>query len=177
MMRSIPSIIEPFRQAKLFRMSKQSETSESVLAVARAAAAFGAAAGAVDDAAADAFGVNRTDLRMIGILHARGALAAGQLAASCGLSPAATSTAIQRLALAGYVNRDSDSDDRRRAVVSVTASAAQRLEEIYGPVGKAGMAQLAEYDREQLALLADFLRRGEELQRTQAARIRVSQRE
>jgi hypothetical protein len=128
----------------------------------------------VDDAAAAAFGVNRTDLRMIGILHERGTLAAGQLAVSCGLSPAATSTAIQRLARAGHVTRQTDSEDRRRASVSITATAAARLEAIYGPVGRAGMIQLGEYDPGQLALLTDFLRRGEELQRTQAERIRGS---
>jgi hypothetical protein len=37
------------------------------------------------------------------------------------------------------------------------------------------MAQLAEYDSEQLELLTDFLRRGEELQRTQSERIRGSE--
>jgi DNA-binding MarR family transcriptional regulator len=155
-------------------MSKQPESDPLVIEAAAAAAAFGAAAGAVDEAAAAAFGVNRTDLRIIGILHERGALTAGQLAVSCNLSPAATSTAIQRLALAGYVRRETDSEDRRRAAVSVTAAATARLEGIYGPVGAAGMAQLAEYDSEQLALLTDFLRRGEELQRAQAKRIRGS---
>lgn len=43
------------------------------------------------------------------------------------------------------------------------------------PLPAAGMAQLAEYDSEQLELLTDFLRRGEELQRTQSERIRGSE--
>jgi DNA-binding MarR family transcriptional regulator len=172
---SIPSIIEAFIEAKLFRMSKQSELSQNMVEAAEAAAAFGAAAATVDEAAASAFGVNRTDLRMIGILHERGALTAGQLAVSCNLSPAATSTAIQRLVRAGHVTRNTDSDDRRRAAVSITAAAATRLKGIYGPVGRAGMTQLAEYDDEQLALLTSFLRRGVELQHTQAERIRTQQ--
>jgi DNA-binding MarR family transcriptional regulator len=153
-------------------MSKQSAARGDLLEAAAAAADFGAAAGAVDDAAAASFGVNRTDLRMIGILQRSGSLTAGQLAAECGLSPAATSTAIQRLVRGGHVTRAIDVDDRRRAVVSPTPSAAKRLEAIYSPVAEAGMRQLAEYDDAELALLTDFLRRGETLQREHADRIR-----
>jgi DNA-binding MarR family transcriptional regulator len=153
-------------------VSKQSAARELLANAASSAADFGAAAGAVDDAAATAFGVNRTDLRMIGLLHQRGPLTAGQLSAASELSPAATSTAIQRLVSGGLATRTIDPEDRRRVAIALTASAAHRLEAIYGPVGKAGMAQLAEYDAAQLALLTDFLRRGEGLQRAQAARIR-----
>jgi DNA-binding MarR family transcriptional regulator len=156
-------------------MSKQSDARIGLRDAAEAAAAFGAAAGAVDDAAAAAFGVNRTDLRMIGILQRSGALTAGQLAIECGLSPAATSTAIQRLVHGGHATRAIDSADRRRAVVALTASAAARLEAIYGPVAAAGMRQLAEYDDTELALLTDFLRRGEVLQGAQADQIRRMQ--
>jgi DNA-binding MarR family transcriptional regulator len=152
-------------------VSKQSEKTE-LLATAAAAADFGAAAGAVDEAAAALFGVNRTDLRMIGILHSRESLTAGQLAAECSLSPAATSTAIQRLIRGGHVTRSVDSGDRRRAMVALTAATVSRLEEIYAPVGKAGMTQLEDYDSAELQLLTDFLRRGEVLQRAQADRIR-----
>jgi DNA-binding MarR family transcriptional regulator len=143
-----------------------------VEAAATAAASFGAAAAAVDEAAAAAFAVNRTDLRIIGTLNASGRMSAGQVAVSCGLSPAATSSAIQRLVDAGHVTRSVDPDDRRRAVVALTVAAATRLKQIYGPVGKAGMTQLAEYDQDQLALLTDFLHRGEAFQLAQAERIR-----
>jgi DNA-binding MarR family transcriptional regulator len=111
-------------------------------------------------------------LRIIGTLHQQGALTAGQLAGMCGLSPAATSTAIQRLVGGGHVTRAVDSEDRRRAVIAVTSSTSDLLEAIYGPVGEAGMAQLAEYGPAQLALLTDFLHRGETLQHAQAERIR-----
>jgi DNA-binding MarR family transcriptional regulator len=153
-------------------VSKQSAPPHQLAEAAAAAADFGAAAGAVDAAAASALGVNRTDLRMIGLLHQRGPLTAGQLSTASGLSPAATSTAIQRLVTSGLITRTVDSADRRRATIAVTAEAADRFEDIYGPVGAAGMAQLAEYDAPQLALVADFLRRGERLQLNQAERIR-----
>jgi DNA-binding MarR family transcriptional regulator len=153
-------------------VSKQLSPVSILVDAATAAADFGAAAGAVDAAAAAAFCVNRTDLRIIGTLHQQGALTAGQLAEMCGLSPAATSTAVQRLVGGGHVSRVVDSEDRRRAVIAVTSSTVERLEAIYGPVGEAGMTQLADYSPAQLALLTDFLRRGAALQYAQAERIR-----
>jgi DNA-binding MarR family transcriptional regulator len=145
---------------------------ERLIAAANAAAAFGAAAGAVDAAAAEAFGINRTDLRMIGILDRDGARTAGQLTAECGLSPAATTTAIQRLVSAGHATRETDAADRRRIVVALTAPASRLLRAIYGPVGQGGVDLLAGYSHEELTLLADFLERGEKLQQAQAERIR-----
>jgi DNA-binding MarR family transcriptional regulator len=147
-------------------------TSERLAAAANAAAAFGAAAGAVDEAAGAVFGVNRTDLRMIGILSRDGARTAGQLATECELSPAATTTAIQRLVLAGHVTRETDAADRRRVVVALTSPAERLLVEIYGPVGQGGLSLLAEYTPEELDRLTSFLERGEILQQTEAARIR-----
>jgi DNA-binding MarR family transcriptional regulator len=160
----------------LFRVSKQSASAPSrssleFAAAAAAAAGFGAASGAVDDAAAVAFGINRTDLRIIGALHRDGPLTAGRIAEASGLSPAATTTAIQRLVTAGHATREVDAFDRRRVVVSVTTTAARLLETIYGPVAEAGMSVLDRYGTADLALLGDFLRRGEAVQRDQATRI------
>jgi DNA-binding MarR family transcriptional regulator len=145
---------------------------ELLSAAANAAAAFGAAASAVDQAAATAFAVNRTDLRMIGILNRDGALTAGQLATACGLSPAATTTSIQRLVAAGHATRDTDAADRRRVVVTLTARAKRLLLAIYGPVGQGGVDLLGNYTPKELELLTGFLERGERLQQDQAARIR-----
>jgi DNA-binding MarR family transcriptional regulator len=153
-------------------VSKQSGSAELLAGAAEAAAGVGAAAGAVDDAAAAAFGVNRTDLRIIGLLHRAGELSAGQLAAAAGLSPAATSTAIQRLAAAGHLTRAVDGHDRRRAVVALTAPAAGLLTRIYAPIGHAGRAELGRYSPAELQLITGFLRRGTRLQLSQADRVR-----
>jgi DNA-binding MarR family transcriptional regulator len=110
-------------------VSKQS----AVERAARAAAEFGDAAGAVDEAAAVVFGVNRTDLRILGTVL-DGPLTAGQVAAAVHLSPAAATTAIQRLVARGYLTREPDPEDRRRAVVALTASARELADRIYGPV-------------------------------------------
>lgn len=139
---------------------------------AEAAADFGAAADAVETAAAALFGINRTDLRIIGLVYEAGAIAAGPLAAAAKLSPAATSTAIQRLVAAGHLSRNVDERDRRRAVVALTPAAMALLERVYGPIARAGRRELTRYSADELAVIVDFLRRGIRLQLAQADRIR-----
>lgn len=139
---------------------------------ARAASEFGDAAGAVDAAAAAVLGINGTDLRILGSVLS-GPLTAGQVAAAVHLSPAAATTAIQRLVARGHLSREPDPEDRRRAVVSLTESARELAERIYGPVGEAGEAALRRWSAAELELIADFLERGRAVQLEQAARIRA----
>src|SRR5262249_43427255 len=134
---------------------------------------FQQATDAVDEAVAERLGINRTDLRCVGIVLERGPVAAGQLAEAAGLSRGATTTAIDRLARAGYVRRVPDARDRRGVRVAATASGEARVAELYGPIGAAGRAALDAYDDAQLAVLDDFLRRGHALQTEHAARIRA----
>ena len=150
-------------------MSKQSDLRGIA---ARAAADFGAAADAVDQAAATGLGVNRTDLRIIGRVKDAGAMAAGALSDAVQLSPAATTTAIQRLVAAGHLTRAVDGADRRRAAVTVTPSASALLADLYGPIAQAGHRELARYSAAELGLITGFLRRGHDLQHAQADRIR-----
>jgi DNA-binding MarR family transcriptional regulator len=139
---------------------------------ARAAERFGAAADAVDAAAADVLGVNRTDLRILGAV-VDGALSAGRVAEAVGLSPAAATTAIQRLVASGYLTREPDPQDRRRAVVELTPAARRMAERIYGPVGDAGVVELQRFTAAELEVIAEFLERGNALQLAQAERIRL----
>jgi len=139
---------------------------------ARAAAEFGDAADAVDDAAAAVFGVNRTDLRLIGALR-DGPLSAGRLAAAVQLSPAAATTAIQRLVARGHLTREADPADRRRAAIALTPQALRLLEQVYGPVSETAFATLQRWSAAELGLIADFLERGRALQLAEAERIRV----
>ncbi|MEV5715680.1 hypothetical protein AB0L41_17415 [Amycolatopsis mediterranei] len=73
----------------------------------------------------------------------------------------------------GRHGRRTDADDRRRAVVELTPKAAELLEEVYGPIERAGRALLAEYAPEQLELVIEVLRKGERLQLAAAERIRA----
>lgn len=140
--------------------------------VARAVALFQTATDLVDEAAAQRLGINRTDLRCLGLLYSHGTLNAGRLAAAAGLSPGAATAAIDRLERAGYAQRTRAGADRRGVLVEATAEALVRLAEIYGPVGAAGMERLARYSDAELRLFRDFLEEGRHMQVAQAARIR-----
>ncbi len=153
-------------------MSKQPELTAARTEAVVAAARLAAATDAVDAAAATALGINRTDLRILELMLTSGPTAAGALAIAAALSPAATTTAIQRLVAAGYLTRETDSGDRRRAVVALTAAATSLLHRVYGPIEQAGRRELARYSVAELAVIVDFLRRAERLQLDQAARVR-----
>ncbi len=142
--------------------------------VARAIAEFQNATDLVDDAAAASLGLHRTDLRCLGLLYANGPMHAGRLSAEAQLSPGATTAAIDRLERASYVRRVRSSGDRRGVLVEMTPAARERIENIYGPVGRAGLERLARYSEAELRLLHRFLREGYRLQVEHAARIRAA---
>src|ERR671932_226977 len=104
-------------------------------AVSRAVAEFQHGTDLVDEAVAAQLGVNRTDLRCLGVLRSPGALTARPPGQASPLSPAATTTAVDRLERAGYVQRLRDQPDRRSVRVALTAQAQTRLGELYGPIG------------------------------------------
>ncbi len=125
---------------------------------------------AFDEAVATRLGLNRTDTRCLDVVLGRGPLAAGELSAQLKLSPAATTTVIDRLARAGFVTRGQDPANRRRVLVEATEAAQATAAEIFGPVGRAGAKALARYNSDQLELILDFLRTALEVHRAQTDR-------
>jgi DNA-binding MarR family transcriptional regulator len=134
---------------------------------------FQEATNAVDDAASQVFGLNRTDLRCLGMLFTRGPLTAGQLAEATDLSPGAMTTVLDRLERAGLAHRLADPDDRRRVLVDITPDARDQGERLYGPIRDEGVARLLGYSDKELRLIREFVRAGIELQERHAARIRA----
>ena len=63
------------------------------------------AADLLDEAVAAQVGLNRTDLRCLGIIYRRGRLTAGELAEESGLTPGAITTVLDRMERAGFANR------------------------------------------------------------------------
>jgi DNA-binding MarR family transcriptional regulator len=141
--------------------------------IGRDIAEFQEATHAVDDAASQVFGLNRTDLRCMGQLFTRGPLTAGQLAEATDLSPGAMTTVLDRLERAGLAHRLADPDDRRRVVVDITPDARNEGERLYGPIRDEGAARLLRYSDQELRLIRDFVRAGIDLQERHAARIRA----
>src|SRR5262249_57778323 len=104
-----------------FRMSNYNPREQLIAAVMRAVAAFQDAADQVDESAAGRLGLNRTDLRCLGILTRAGRMTAGQLAAAAGLSAGAATTAVDRLAPAGSAERVRAEPDPPPATLHATA--------------------------------------------------------
>jgi DNA-binding MarR family transcriptional regulator len=117
----------------------------------------------VDDAAARLLGLNRTDARCLDLVLLADGLTAGELAGAAGLSTAATTTVIDRLQSAAYVERQRDPTDRRRVVVTPTQEARDAQDALYTPLAEAGIAMLGVFDSDQLGVLRDFLTSGTEL--------------
>ena len=133
---------------------------------------------AFDEAAAGRLGLNRTDLRALDlVLAADGPRSAGDLTRALGLSPAATTTVIDRLERAGLVARVRDADNRRRVLVSATDAARTVENDIYRPVGTAGARALGRYGTDELTTILDFLRTARLVQEDQASRIAAEPRD
>lgn len=137
----------------------------------RAVAAFQDAADQVDEAASRQLGLNRTDLRCLGVLTREGAKTAGQLAVAAGLSPGAATTAVDRLLRGGYVERTRDERDRRVVTVRPTADAHAHASRIWGPIAVESQAWLSRKSPSELAAILDFLQEGVRLQGDHAARV------
>jgi DNA-binding MarR family transcriptional regulator len=112
----------------------------------------------LDEAVATQFGLNRTDLRCIGILYRRGRVTAGELAEESGLTPGAITTVLDRMERDGYANRVADPSDRRRVLVTSTTATRELGARVYGEVELAGRAQLEQIDPAAVAVIRDYLR-------------------
>ena len=116
------------------------------------------AADRLDEAVAAQFGLNRTDLRCLGILYRRGRVTAGELAEGSGLTPGAITAVLDRLERGGYANRVADPTDRRRVLVTSTVATRELGARLYGEVELAGRAQLEQLAPDHVAVIRDYLR-------------------
>jgi DNA-binding MarR family transcriptional regulator len=131
-----------------------------------------AAADALDHAACDRMGINRTDARCVEIIDRHGAIPAGDLADESGLTTGSVTAMLDRMERDGYVRRVRDDQDRRRVMVELTQRMRDLNAEIYEPVNAEGRRMLQGYAPEQLTMLRDFLREGAALLSAQGARVR-----
>src|SRR5215472_6736904 len=88
--------------------------------------------GRLDQAAADRYGLNRTDMGALDIIGRAGPLAPTDLARLLGFTTGGVTTVLDRLERAGYIRRLADAADRRRLVVEATAATAARDREVFG---------------------------------------------
>src|SRR5712691_6868012 len=155
-------------------MIRQSNRSrETILgALNQAVPAFQDATDEVDEAAARVLGMNRTDMRWLGVLIRAGSMSPSQLAASAGLTRGAMTAALDRMERAGYVRRVRDAADRRGVRVDATDIARRKARLIYGPIAANGRGVLSRYTTAELAAVLRFLKEGRALQQSHVRRIR-----
>jgi DNA-binding MarR family transcriptional regulator len=113
----------------------------------------------LDQAAADRYGLNRTDMRALDIINRSGPLAPTDLARLLGFTTGGVTTVLDRLEQAGYIRRRPASGDRRRLLVEVTEATAARDAEVFGGLIGRTSDLLATYTDDQLLVLHDFLTR------------------
>jgi DNA-binding MarR family transcriptional regulator len=152
---------------------------EQVASLTAANRRYQQATDALDQAASELLGINRTDARCIDIVLQRNRITAGELAQAAGLSPGAVTTALDRLERAGYARRVPDPDDRRRVLVEPTAEIAELAEIVYGPLRKSGSRLMERFSDRQLEAITDFFEGAAEiqLQRAREVREQLSRRE
>jgi DNA-binding MarR family transcriptional regulator len=131
----------------------------------------------IDELAARYLGVNRTDLRCLSRLSARGPLTASELAVAAGLTGGAATTAIDRLERAGLARRVRDEADRRRVLVHLTDQAHTVSQEIWGPIVTDASAELRRFTAAELDIIETFLQRALDNQSRHADRLRSQARD
>lgn len=109
-----------------------------------------------DQRLADRLGINRTDLRCVDLLFA-GPLTVGALATQAGVTAAAATTIVDRLAQAGYVRRHPDPGDRRRIQVELTPRLLRRVNDLLGPHVDDAIAETHDYSDDELRVICRWL--------------------
>jgi DNA-binding MarR family transcriptional regulator len=117
----------------------------------------------LDQAAADRYGLNRTDMRALDIVGRVGPLAPTALARLLGFTTGGVTTVLDRLERAGYIRRQPDPGDRRRQVVEITETTIARDQEVFGDLIRATSDLLAAYTDDQLLVIHDFVDRTRQL--------------
>lgn len=124
--------------------------------VGAATQAYQRATQSLDDEVGRRLGVGPADLRCLDWLVDE-PRSASELARRTGLTPAATTSMIDRLERKGFVRRTADPADRRRVVVEMTEEGHRRTWELYGPMVTEGLPMLESLSTAELELLVKHL--------------------
>lgn len=118
------------------------------------------------------FGLSESDIETLEALIEMGASTAGRLADLTGLTSGAVTRVIDRLEQSGYVRRVPDPADRRRVIVEVVPEKVAAIQSTLNRVGTASAEEIGRYSDAQLALIADFLSKMEQITRDEATSLR-----
>jgi DNA-binding MarR family transcriptional regulator len=109
---------------------------------------------------AERLGLGASDAQFMTLLEVHGPLTPGQLAELTGLRTGTVTGVLDRLENADLIRRDRDPHDRRKVIVSRNDEEIERrVTPHYAPQAEGMVGLLREYDDDQVALIADFLKR------------------
>jgi DNA-binding MarR family transcriptional regulator len=107
---------------------------------------------------ASALGLNVTDVHSLRLLG-EDSMSAGELSEQLGLTGAAVTALIDRLEEAGYVERERDTEDRRRVTVRVKPMKLRAINALYIDQGAQMEKLLARYSQDEFRVIVNFLER------------------
>jgi DNA-binding HxlR family transcriptional regulator len=115
-----------------------------------------------------------TDMQVLDALDLSGPTTAGQLADLTGLTTGAITGMLNRLEEAGLVRRERDPSDGRRVIVRLTPGKDEMgaVGSVFDSSLQAWKETASRYDDEQIALLLEFLRSGNEIARQEIVKLR-----
>ncbi|HEX9056838.1 MAG TPA: MarR family transcriptional regulator [Ktedonobacterales bacterium] len=152
----------------------QDQRAELLKELARELRRFNGLSASYFRAVAARSGMTATDMQVIESLASTGPTTAGQLADLTGLTTGAITGLLNRLEEAGVVRRERDPADGRRVIVQLIPD--RENVEAGGPgfdsMDTAWDDLAARYDNEQLALLVEFLKRGNLISQQEILRLR-----
>lgn len=111
------------------------------------------------NAVGDKLGVNATDMECLALLFFKGISTPTELSKYTGLSSGATTAMLDRLERANLILRRPNPNDRRGVLIEVQKTSVQTVGPMFAGARRAQDELVASYTREELAVIADFLKR------------------
>jgi len=145
------------------KMSNETRA-DLIAAIGKAVQAFQDATDSFDEAAAARLGINRTDLRCLGVVAARGPVSVGEIGRAVDLTRGAATTALDRVERAGYVRRIRNPEDRRGVLIVMTDAGRAATGAIWAPMVAAGDVMLSRYSLAELRTILRFLEESRQAQ-------------
>jgi DNA-binding MarR family transcriptional regulator len=103
--------------------------------------------------------IKDTDMDCLDLISRHGPLSPSALARQAGLHPATMTGILDRLERAGWIARERDPADRRAVTVRALPDRGREMYALFAGMNSAMDSICADYDEQQLELLADFLRK------------------
>lgn len=106
-------------------------------------------------------GLSATEFECCSLIQDYGPFTAGELARRCHITTGGMTGMIDRLERRGFVQRESDPNDRRRVLVRAIENqeARQKVRALYGPLQRSFNELVDSYSDEELATIVDFMRK------------------